>query len=74
MERQGVPACAVLTEPFVASGKAMALAQGFPDYPFTVMEHPISAAEPEELEARAKAIVDEVCDLLVRRNENDSDR
>jgi hypothetical protein len=66
MERHGVPACAVLTEPFKASGKAMALAQGFPDYPFVVIPHPISAVESKELEDRAEQIVEKVYSLLIK--------
>lgn len=67
MEKRGIPACAILTEPFVPSGKAMALAQGFVDYPFTVIAHPIAVTEEEVLVKRAEGIMDEVVALLTKR-------
>lgn len=66
MERLGIPAGAVLTEPFVPSGKAMALAQGFPDYPFAVIPHPIAATEVKTLEDRADQVIEDVVSLLVK--------
>lgn len=66
IERLGIPAGAVLTEPFVPSGKAMALAQGFPDYPFAVIPHPIAATERKVLEERAEQVIEDVINLLVK--------
>ncbi len=40
-ERRGVPAVAICTTPFLKSGKAMAARQGFPDYEFVMVEHPL---------------------------------
>lgn len=66
MEKLGIPAAAVLTEPFVPSGKAMALAQGFTDYPFAVIAHPIAATEEQSLEERADQVIDDVVSLLLK--------
>jgi len=48
MEQLGIPAAVICTEPFASSGKAMAVAHGFPDYPFVLIPHPINAT-PHEL-------------------------
>lgn len=43
MEKLNKPTAVICTEPFLSSGKAMALAHGFPDYPFVLIPHPINA-------------------------------
>jgi len=63
MEKLGVPAAVVATEPFISSGKAMALSHGIPDYPFVVMPHPIAATETEKLHRWADRIVDQVASI-----------
>lgn len=65
-ERQGVPAVSVMTTRFVTAAKLMARVLGMPDYPFVVIEHPISNAGDAGLEARAKAVAGEVLLRLVR--------
>ena len=65
-ERQGVPAVSVMTTRFVTAAKLMARVLGMPDYPFVVIEHPISNAGDAGLEARAKAVAGEVLLRLLR--------
>ena len=48
-EKLGVPAVAVITDRFEASARAMAEANGRPDYPFAVVAHPIAGNTDEEL-------------------------
>ena len=55
-EELGVPAAAILTEPFAATGEAIAELQGFTDYPFATVPHPIGSLTSAE----AMAIADEV--------------
>jgi hypothetical protein len=64
MEKLGVPTAVVCTAPFVSSGKAMALAHGFPDYPFVVIPHPINATTYETLDSRVEDILSEIVRLL----------
>lgn len=45
----------------------MAKLLGMPDYPFVVIEHPISNAGDEGLEARARAALGEIERALLRR-------
>ena len=42
----------------------MAVAHGFPDYPFAVMPHPINATTYETLDSRVEAILSEIVRLL----------
>ncbi|MCG6877535.1 MAG: hypothetical protein LJE96_00025 [Deltaproteobacteria bacterium] len=64
MEKLGIPTAVVCTEPFVSSGKAMAVAHGFPDYPFVVMPHPINATNYETLDSWVEDILTEIVRLL----------
>ena len=65
-ERLGVPAVSVMTTRFTSAAKLMAKVLGMPDYPFVVIEHPISNAGDAGLEARARAVLGEVQARLVR--------
>lgn len=64
LERQGVPAVAVVTEPFAATARAMAQSWGLPDYRFVTIPHPIANLTEAELDARADALVEPVLALL----------
>jgi len=63
MEKLSVPTVVVATEPFISSGKAMAVSHGIPDYPFVVIPHPIAATETEKLHIWAEKIVDQVASI-----------
>lgn len=67
MEKQGIPAAVVCTEPFVSSGKAMALAHGFPDYPFAVVPHPINVTPNEVLDQWVENSLDRIAGLLIKK-------
>ena len=45
-----------MTTAFVDAAETMAGALGKADYPFAVIEHPVSSATDEGLEARARAV------------------
>ncbi len=63
-ERAGVPAIAIVTEPFRATGEAMASSWGMPGYRFLDIPHPIANLEEKELDARADRLVERVLALL----------
>jgi hypothetical protein len=65
-ERLGVPAVSVMTTRFTSAAKLMAKVLGMPDYPFVVIEHPISNAGDAGLEARARAVLGEIERTLLR--------
>ena len=59
-----MPAVAVLTEPFAATGEAIAELQGFTDYPFATVPHPIGSLTSAEAMAVADAVTPTVLALL----------
>ena len=63
-ERLGIPAIAVVTEPFRPTGEAMATSWGMPGYRFLEVPHPIANLGDKELDERADRLVDEVVTLL----------
>ena len=64
LERQGVPAIAVITEPFRETGRAMVESWGLAGFRFLETPHPIANAQDKELDARADRLVDPVIALL----------
>ena len=64
-ERAGIPSVGVMTSQFVSAAELMARALGANDFPFVVIEHPISSATPEQLSQRARLAVAACAALLV---------
>jgi hypothetical protein len=64
-EKQGIPAAAIVTAPFVETGEAMARSWGVSGYRFISIPHPIANLTDEELDRRARDVVSRVVDLLV---------
>jgi hypothetical protein len=59
-ESRGLPAAAVITEPFVGACKAMARLRGFEDYPLVVAPHPVTSLDLAGAEALAYALTDAI--------------
>ena len=55
-----------MTDRFVSAADEMRRALGMPEYPFAVIEHPISSASRRELEARVETALDSGLRLIVR--------
>ena len=64
-EKNGVPAAAIVTDPFVETARAMAKTWGVPDYRFLVIPHPVANLTEQELDQRAREIAPEVARLLL---------
>jgi len=64
LEQQGVPAIAIITEPFRETGRAMAQSWGLPGFRFLETPHPIANASEAELDARADRLVEPVLAVL----------
>jgi hypothetical protein len=64
-EKVGTPAVGVMTTAFVDGAQLMAEALGFAGYPFAVISHPISSASEAELEAKARATIEQAVALLL---------
>jgi alkanesulfonate monooxygenase SsuD/methylene tetrahydromethanopterin reductase-like flavin-dependent oxidoreductase (luciferase family) len=66
-EKLGIPAVAVITDRFEQSARAMAGANGLPDYPFAIIAHPIAGNTDDDLRAKAEIAVREIVPLLLDR-------
>jgi hypothetical protein len=66
LEQQGVPAIAIVTDVFRATGEAMAMSWGLPGFRFLETPHPIANLTDKELDERADRLVDPVLELLRR--------
>jgi len=53
-ERLGLPSVGIMTSNFVSAAELMARTLGAEPFAFVVIDHPISSAAPEALEARAR--------------------
>ena len=59
-----MPAVAIVTEPFRATGDAMAVSWGLAGYAFLDTPHPIANLTDKELDERADRLVEPVVALL----------
>ncbi len=55
-----------MTTRFASAAELMARVLGMPGYQFVVIEHPISSASDERLEADARATIEQARHLLLR--------
>lgn len=63
LERAGVPAASICTEPFAVTAAAMAQVQGFPGYRFVRTRHPVASLTQLELDDRAREIAPRVLEI-----------
>jgi hypothetical protein len=63
-ERRGVPAVVVGTIPFEKSVKAMATRQGYPDFQFVKVTHPLSSLDADAIRQRAREALPQVLAIL----------
>jgi len=54
-----------MTSRFVSAAELMAKVLGMPDYDFAVIDHPVSSASDDELEARARVTLEAIQDLIL---------
>jgi hypothetical protein len=67
LEQVGLPAVAIVTEPFIATARAMATNWGAPSYEFVVTSHPIANLSEAELGAKAEELTSQVIRFLLRK-------
>ena len=63
-EKKGVVAAAIITSPFVKTANSMARRHGFPEYRYAQLPHPIGNLKPDEIKARARAVLPQVMEIL----------
>lgn len=60
LERRGVPTVVVTTTEFLTTARISATAAGIPDYPFTVIDHPLGSLTPAELAGRVDLALEQI--------------
>jgi hypothetical protein len=68
-EKAGIPSASIVTDVFEATGRAMAVAWGVPNYKFLALPHPIANLTEAQLEQRAREIAPEIVKLLLQGQE-----
>jgi hypothetical protein len=73
LERRGVPSAAVGVKKLVeTTGRGMCRAQGVPDYPIAMVDHPTgslaSVKDPETISRNAADLADQVERILLGRS------
>ena len=68
-ERKGVQTAAILTDTFRRPGDAMARVQGFQNFRYAVITHPISSLNEEQIRERARTVLPEVLAILGIKDE-----
>jgi hypothetical protein len=63
-EREGVQTAALLTHIFLRPGDAMARVQGFPNYQYATITHPISSLDQNQIRQRAEQALPQVLEIL----------
>jgi hypothetical protein len=64
LERAGLPAVSICTEPFVPAAQAMARLYGFPGFEFVIMPHPLASLDQAGLQARARGVLPQLLRIL----------
>lgn len=65
LEACGIPTVILCTEVFLDSAAAHAVAYGLPQARVVAVQHPLAALAPQEVVARADAVVERVVGRLV---------
>ncbi len=58
-----------MTDRFVRSAEVVASVNGLPDYPFTVIEHPVANNSDEVLREKARLAVKQIVAVLTSRSD-----
>lgn len=66
LETLGTPAVSLVTHVFTNTAQEMAQLMGVPEFPFVVVEHPLSSLVPDEIRRRAEKAAPQVQRLLLR--------
>jgi len=63
-ERKGIPAAAIITHTFTASANAMARRNGYPDYRYAMIPHPLSSLDTDQVRQRAREVLPDILAIL----------
>ena len=69
LEKKGVPALAICTEPFTGAVKALTRIHGVEGIKWAILPHPVGSLTPEVLRERAKIVVETFYDAVLERHD-----
>ena len=69
-EQLGIPSISIMTSKFVSAAEMMSRALGAEEYPFVIINHPISSASKDELKIQASIALKEGVNLILRSKPN----
>ncbi len=69
-EQLGIPSISIMTSKFVSAAEMMSRALGAEEYPFVIINHPISSASKDELKIQASIALKEGVNLILRSKRN----
>jgi hypothetical protein len=64
LEKRGIPTACVITHQFTRAGNAMARRNGYPDFQYAMVPHPIGNLKPEQIKQRALEVLPQVVEIL----------
>ena len=65
-EQLGIPSISIMTSKFVSAAEMMSRALGAEEYPFVIIDHPISSASKDEIKIQASIALKEGVNLILR--------
>ncbi len=66
-ERLGIPAVAIITDRFARTAQAVSVVNGLPDYPFSIIAHPVANNDDAVLRVKAREAIKVIVPLLTER-------
>ena len=69
-EQLGIPSISIMTSKFISAAEMMSRALGAEEYPFVIINHPISSASKDELKIQASIALKEGVNLILRSKRN----
>jgi hypothetical protein len=64
LERAGVPAVSICTDPFALTARAMANAYGFPGFEYVSIPHPVASLSEEQIRSRVRDMMPDLLRIL----------
>jgi len=64
LERAGLPAVSICTDPFALTARAMADAYGFPGFEYVSIPHPVASLSEEQIRERVRDMMPAVARIL----------
>ena len=64
LERAGLPAVSICTDPFALTARAMASAYGFPGFEYVSIPHPVASLTASEISVRVRDLMPDLLRIL----------